>query len=378
MTNEELRIARERILKYQGVICAGGYHTVGLKADGTVVAVSHNFSASLSRKRCDVDSWRDIISVAAGVYHTVGLKADDSVVAVGSNEEHDFYSGTCSGWCNVLAWRDIVAISASSINTVGLKSNGTVVVSGSNRDGQCDTDGWRDIIAVCSGGYCTIGLRADGTVISTYNDVADLNDVVAISSGFALKLDGTVVAISSSDGKVTPIRNMKYNKCDTSDWRDVIAVSAGDGHAVGLKVDGSVLAIGNNTDNQCNTADWRDIVAITAGGKHTVGLKADGTVLVAGGTYLTDHYEKIPVHLNWNNISPSSDEKRCELRMKEEEYRATQIKQEEHRLKQRQENEQKQRALWVEKGLCPYCGGKLSILFKKCKSCGKRRGDMPS
>ena len=42
-------------------IAAGGYHTVGLKSDGTVVAVGENDDG-----QCDVSGWRDIVAIAAG------------------------------------------------------------------------------------------------------------------------------------------------------------------------------------------------------------------------------------------------------------------------------------------------------------------------
>ena len=61
-------------------VAAGFENTVGLKADGTVVAVGWNFYGQL-----DVDSWTGIQQVAAGGNHTVGLKADGTVVAVGKN-----------------------------------------------------------------------------------------------------------------------------------------------------------------------------------------------------------------------------------------------------------------------------------------------------
>ena len=74
-------------------VAAGWEHTVGLKADGTVVAAGEN-----SYGQCDVSGWRDIVAVAAGVFHTVGLKSDGTVVAVGNNG-----SGQCdvSGWANI-------------------------------------------------------------------------------------------------------------------------------------------------------------------------------------------------------------------------------------------------------------------------------------
>ena len=67
----------------------------------------------------------------------MGLKADGTVVAVGYN----YY-----GQCDVDGWTDIVAVSAEDDHTVGLKADGTVVAVGDNDDGQCDVDGWTDIL----------------------------------------------------------------------------------------------------------------------------------------------------------------------------------------------------------------------------------------
>jgi hypothetical protein len=63
----------------------------------------------------------------------VGLKSDGTVVAVGNN---------AYGQCDVEDWTDIVAIAAGKSHTVGLKSDGTVVAVGNNEYGQCDVDNW--------------------------------------------------------------------------------------------------------------------------------------------------------------------------------------------------------------------------------------------
>ena len=62
------------------MVAAGWQHTVGLKSDGTVVAVGRN-----SEGQCNVGNWTDIIQVDAGDFDTVGLKSDGTVVAVGDN-----------------------------------------------------------------------------------------------------------------------------------------------------------------------------------------------------------------------------------------------------------------------------------------------------
>ncbi len=137
-------------------ISAGMYHTVGLKTDGTVIAIGENEDG-----QCEVGEWKDIIAISAAVDHTVGLKADGTVVAVGNNAD---------GKCEVSDWRDVVAISTAENCTFGIKSDGKVVVKGKGTDGQCDVEDWDNIIAISASSQHTIGLKFDGSVVATGNN----------------------------------------------------------------------------------------------------------------------------------------------------------------------------------------------------------------
>ena len=250
-------------------IDAGRAHTIGLKTDGTVVAVGYN-----NHGQCNVSDWTDIVAISAGNTHTVGLKANGTVVAVGNN---------ANGRCNVSNWTDIVAISAGDSHTVGLKADGTVVAVGENEDSQCDVSGWTDIVAISAGNNYTVGLKADGTVVAVGNneycqcDVSGWTDIAAISAGalhtVGLKSDGTVVAVGYNDD----------GQCDdVSSWTNIVAISVGALHTVGLKADGTVVTVGDNYYGQFDASEWTDIVAISTEWPHTVGLKADGTVVAVG------------------------------------------------------------------------------------------------
>jgi alpha-tubulin suppressor-like RCC1 family protein len=255
------------------MVSAGDLHTVGLKSNGTVLAVGDN-----EHGQCNVSGWTDIIQVAGGGLHTVGLKSDGTVVATGNNRY---------GQCDVGGWTNIIQVAAGGYHTVGLKSDGTVVATGNNRYGQCDVGGWTNIIQVAAGGYHTVGLKSDGTVLAAgYNyhgqcDVGAWTNIIQVAAGgfhtVGLKSDGTVVATG----------NNWYGQCNSGGWTNIMQVAAGNAHTVGLKSNGTVVAAGYNYQGQCNVGGWTNIVqvSVSAGGFHTVGLRTNGVVLAAGDNY---------------------------------------------------------------------------------------------
>jgi len=104
--------------------------TIGLRADGTVVATGGNFDGE-----CDVSNWTDIIAIDTDGNHTVGLKSDGTVVAAGFNSWESYDA------CDVGEWTDIIYVEVGFYRTIGLKSNGTIVVTGWDDRGQCDISG---------------------------------------------------------------------------------------------------------------------------------------------------------------------------------------------------------------------------------------------
>jgi len=250
---------------------AGGYgHTVGLKSDGTVVAVGYN-----AHGQCNVGGWMDIIQVAGGYEHTVGLKSDGTVVAVGDN---------AYGQCNVGGWTDIIQVVAGRQHTVGLKSDGTVVAVGDNAYEQCNVSSWTNIVQVAAGAnsWHTVGLKSNGTVVAVGGNwagqcaVGGWTGIIRVASGghhtVGRKSDGTVVAVGRND----------YGECDVSGWTDIVQVAGGCQLTIALKSDGTVVTAGWNDYGQRNVGGWTGIIQVAAGMTHTMGLKSDGTVAATG------------------------------------------------------------------------------------------------
>jgi hypothetical protein len=221
-----LPTAQIRAASYTPMVSAGVYTTVGLKTDGTVVAVGLN-----DRGQCDVSTWTDIIQVSTSGYHTVGLYSNGTLVAVGDNSSNE---------CDIDLWTGITRISTASSYTVGLKSDGTVIAVGRDLDDQWMLSSWTDITQISANSYHTVGLKSDGTVVA-----AGRND---------------------------------YGQCKVSLWTDITQVSAGAFHTVGLKSDGTVVAVGKGDVGQCDVNSWTGITQIAAAYEYTVGLKSDRTV----------------------------------------------------------------------------------------------------
>lgn len=277
---ERLRPYRERIKKVQnGVISLAHDYLLGLNSNGTVF-VSYEDSHRHGTMFSSIMEWQDIVYVGAGNSHALGIRIDGTVVAVGKND---------SGQCDVHNWKDIVSVAAGSRHSVGLCEDGTVVATGDNSEGQCDVENWTQIVSIAADGRHTVGLRADGTVVAVGSNqdglrnysgqcnVSAWKDIVTIDAGSSgtvgLKADGTVVATGVDLG----IKKVL-------EWTDIIAVAAGSKHIVGLKSDGTVVTTGEKSNRFINyrVDDWNNIVALAAAEYNTAGLRADGTIVSIG------------------------------------------------------------------------------------------------
>jgi len=267
-------------LRKQSRISTGDDHVLGLKSDGTVIAAGEN-----GYGQCNVEGVSEYTSVIEEKNKVYGIAKNGSHVFLGMKEFYDY-----NDYANKPKWENIVAVSAGNAFSVGVRNDGTVVVIGASMP---DVGGWENIIDFSGRSsemdYC-IGLRGNGTIVGDNNWVADKwweewNDIVSISSGaghvLGLKKDGTVVAFGDNE----------YGQCNVEDWTNIVAIAAGGAFSVGLRCDGTVVATGLNNSGQCDLEDWKDIVVISACGAITNGIKSDGTV--ASTSFETDTWHDI-------------------------------------------------------------------------------------
>lgn len=283
---EELDAFRPVLAKYreqnaglQERIVVNKYTVAALREDGKVYAVKSPVDFGW---QFQVDCWRDIKAISAGQNHMVGLRADGTVVAVGLNK---------NGQCDVSEWENITAISAGNAHTVGLKADGTVVCAGVNRR---RFSSWKNIVAITSGNYFVLGLRADGTAVAQgyqrmaggADQVSEWKDVVSIAAGdfaYGVRKDGTVVS-SNPRGE------------DVESWTEVVKLVANGSHVAALRADGTVR------DRDTPELDWRNIVDIDVSGHRLIGLRADGTAAFLEGFSVSSGRNAKEVS-NWSDLA---------------------------------------------------------------------------
>lgn len=149
----------------------------------------------------------------------------------------------------------------------------------------------------------TLCLKNDGTVLTTGGsntfgelNVSDWTDIIEITCGLrhtvGLKTDGTVIATGNND----------FGQCDVSSWSEIVQINAFFNDTIGLKSDGTVVATGKNSAQELNVGDWTNIVKVCQGDDFACGLKKDGTVVVAGDTEGSQYNQAISEITSLKNV----------------------------------------------------------------------------
>lgn len=224
------------------------------------------------------------VAIAAGGYHSLALRADGSVFAWG--DDFDGQSDVPAGVS------DAVGLAGGDYHSLAVSGDGTVAAWGADYYGQTTVpEDATNVVAVAAGSWHSLALRADGTVVAWGDDSwsqidvpANLAHVVAVAAGshhsLALEGDGTVVAWGDNSDAAG---NYVGQAVPPPGLRRVVAVSAGGFHSVALKSDGTVVVWGDNSQGQAAVPPGlANVVAIAAGGTHTLALLRNGRVVAWG------------------------------------------------------------------------------------------------
>jgi hypothetical protein len=307
-------------------VSAGGSHSLGLEANGTVWAWGADASGQLgdlttidAHTPVQVPLPSGITAVSAGLSHSLALRSDGTVWAWGSNVYGQLGNGSTTASSipvEVQGLSNVVAIAAGGYHSLALRSDGTVWAWGANVHGELGNGGLVNssvpvqvsslsgVVAIAAGQYHSLALTAAGKVYAwglgsdgqigdgLYNSAAVPQSVSGLSSGvvgiaagadhsLALLSGGTVDAWGDdSNGQ---LGNALADNVDTpvavSGLTGVRQISAGSLYSLAVNGSGQGYGWGQNNDGQLgigSTADQHTPALMSSAG-NGVGALGSGS-----------------------------------------------------------------------------------------------------
>ena len=275
-------------------IAAGVSHSVALKADGTVAVWGQNLygqvgngsTTSPQTTPAIVPGLTGVVAVAAGGWHTLALKSDGTVVGWGWN-----HFGTVGNGAVLIAQTSpvaaagltgVVAIAAGGSHSLALKSDGTVMAWGRNNFGQIgDGTPYTRLTPVPVAGLFGISRIVAG------EDFSVLLKSDGLGSGM-LWLWGANASGQLGDG--TLLTQSKPIAGPSS----MAVLGAGDDHTLAVSMDGTLWVWGDNSSSQLGEGSTTprsypmglvappEALAVDGGTAHTVAVGSDGRVWAWG------------------------------------------------------------------------------------------------
>lgn len=299
--NELLDYKFERAQKLAQNILTCNNEIILLKSDGTVWSLEKRLRAQ--KEKIPNKIWSGIKSIACSNNHLLGLRADGTVSACGDNNYDQ---------CEVDDWEDVIDISAGNNFSAGLKSDGTVLIAGDLKD--FDPSKFTNIKSIMAKNDGLVALNQAGNIIIAGEPIIlhyYENNIILFSpepnyerywhstSEIFKSINGNHLVVRLKNGKLSAYGLDLQKQCEVSDWENILDISAGMSHTLGLRNDGSVIATGNDDvdfllenaeidENYiapaipkfCKVEKWNNIIQIQAG---LIGcsyaLKDNGTVV---------------------------------------------------------------------------------------------------
>ena len=252
-------------------IAVGEYHTLAIKADGTVAAWGRNTNG-----QCDVPAGlHSVVALAAGYNHSLALKDDGTVVAWGSSS-YDLNTIP-------VGLSNVVEIAASRYNNFALKSDGSVVAWGSSSyDLNTAPESAVNAVAMAAGDYQMLTLNADGSSSGwgqeSYGEVTGPqahSNLVAIAAG-----DNITLALNSDNKLMTwAWTGYELNELPTG-LGEIRSIAAGNYLGLVVETDGTLTVWGSTSDGKTTVPPGiGNVMMADAGYGHVVALvDADGFV----------------------------------------------------------------------------------------------------
>ena len=261
------------------------------------------------------------VQIDLGYKFSVALKQDGSVWSWGENHVGQLGLGNTTYYNKPQKITGITEkvtdVKSGYYHSIALTQNGEVYTWGYNYYGQCGTgdtqnvltpvkvEGLTNIVKIDAYKYMTIALTQGGEVYVWGNGYGST----------PVKLNFTRKIIDVAGNIVLAENRRAYNLNETTSYgKDLIKISAGENHYLGLTADGEVFAWGTNNYGQLGngnntssniptkvvttdgTANISDIVEISAGNHYSIITDKDGKIYTFG--YYGDYRTANTAHSN--------------------------------------------------------------------------------
>jgi hypothetical protein len=210
---------------------ANSFHTLALRANGTVAAWGDN-----SWGQCNFPSGlSDVQAIATGGTFSLALRSTGTVTSWGGT-----YGIPPAGLTGV------VDIAAGTSHSIARKSDGTVVCWGWNGFGQITVPpGLPIVVDVDAAINYTLAARADG-LVESWGD-APAPPPASLTNAFKVSAGGTFAAALRGDSTVVCWGTNNIGQCNVpAGLVGVTAIAAGYNHMLALRSDGSIVSWGSN------------------------------------------------------------------------------------------------------------------------------------
>lgn len=266
---------------------AGDWHTIALKADGSLWAWGGNVDNQVRSSPVRVGTDTDWAQISSASGHNMAIKADGSLWGWGGNTYCQLGDGTTehkSTPVRIGSDNDWLAVTTGHIHTIALKRDGTLWGWGYNQVGNLGPDAsWQQ---------CTpIQINPDNDWVSVA--ASHVYTTLAVKSNGTLWAWGWNYSGEFGDGTNIPSTLPVQIGSDT-DWR---YATAGYYSSMATKTDGSLWAWGWNGYGQYGDGStttsyvpvrtggndtWR---SFSLGGYYSAGVKTDGTFWTWGSNF---------------------------------------------------------------------------------------------
>ncbi len=287
-------------------IAASWTHCAALLENGRVMAAGDN-----EYHECDVKNWQGIRAIACGGYVTLGLKDDGSVICIGGDD--DPATREMTDLADDMPWSDIRQIFCGQSTDgdgglVGLREDGTVVTADGDEE-RYDVGSWTDIEYVCCDKFHTVGLRKDGTLLVagsggySQEDVESWTDIVSVSCyGFmgheqnengkfnwnAPEIPRGVIVAVDKNGHLKAAGNpdsysvvdehtvRSWNKQEFV-WSGIRKISCERSYLAALLEDGTVVTTADEDETKA-AGDWTGVAQLCCSIDYCMSLDNDGKI----------------------------------------------------------------------------------------------------